>query len=206
MNLKQNSLFAAISMLLIIMPTFAIDLSEFGDFSSRSVIMNNLSGKEIISQEQKDILKERKLTPTSQCLIQQIKKGNIENVEILLDSKVSPNKSYLSDYPIYIAAKNNQFEILKLLKERGAKLDKGFYSELYEAVRNKNNDMAQFLIDNGARVNYMDSITNNTILSMALKNNMKDIAAQLIEKGARADIKSVKLIKKKKLLYLIEDK
>lgn len=206
MNLKQNSLFAAISMLLIIMPTFAIDLSDFGDFSSRSVIMNNLSGKEIISQEQKDILKERKLTPTSQCLIQQIKKGNIENVEILLDSKVNPDKSYLSDYPIYIAAKNNQFEILKLLKERGAKLDRGFYSELYEAVRNKNNNMAQFLIDNGARINYMDSITNNTILSMALKNNMKDIAAQLIKKGAQADIKSVKLIKKKKLLYLIEDK
>jgi len=204
--IKQKNILAFMLACSFIMPTFAIDLSEFGDFSSRSVIMNNLSGREIITQEQKDILKARKLAPTSECLIQQIKKGNIENVELLLDAKVSPSKSYLSDYPIYIAAKNNQFEILKLLKERGAKLDRGFYSELYEAVRNKNKDMAQFLIDNGARVNYMDSVMNNTILSMALKNNMTDIAAQLIQKGARPDVKSAKLIKKKKLFYLIEDK
>lgn len=191
---------------LTIMPTFAIDLSEFGDFSSRSVIMGNLTGKERLTQDQKDILKARKLTPTSQCLIEQIKKNNYENVEILLDSKVDPNKSYMSDYPIYIAARYNKFEILKLLKEKGAKLDKGFYSELYEAIRNKNSQMAQFLIDNDAKVNYLDSMTNNTILSMALKNNMKDIASQLIQKGARADIKSIKLIKKKKLFYLIENK
>lgn len=206
MNLNKKNILALMLACSFFMPTFAIDISDFGDFSTRSVIMNNLSGKERINQEQRDILKAKKLTPTSQCLIEQIKKGNLENVSILLDSKVDPNKSYMSDYPIYIAARYNKFEILKLLKDHGAKLDRGFYSELYEAVRNKNKDMAQFLIDNNAKVNYLDSITNNTILSMALKNNMKEIAAQLIQKGAKADIRSIKLIKKKRLFYLIEDK
>ena len=59
--------------------------------------------------------------------------------------------------------------------------------------------MAQYLIDRNAKVNYRDSITNNTNLSMALKNNMIDIAKQLIQKGAQPDIKSVQIIKKKKL-------
>ncbi len=204
---QKNKIFLALTLAFFIaMPALALDLSEFGDFSTRSVIMNNLSNKERLTQEQKDILKEKKLYPTTKCLIEQIKKGKTENVIILLESKVDPNQSYMSDYPIYIAAKYNKFAILKILKDKGAKLDRGFYSELYEAVRNKNEEMAQFLLDNNARVNYSDFLTNNTILSMALKNNMLNIASQLIKKGAKADVKSVKLIKKKKLFYLIEDK
>ncbi len=184
---------------------FAFDISELGDFSSRSIIMNS-QNKEKITQEQKDLLYQKKLSPNAQCMIEQIKKGNIENVELLLDSKVNPNQSYLSEYPIYIAAKYNQFDILALLYDHGAKLDKGFFSELYEAVKNKNQAMAQYLLDRNARIDYKDSVTNNTILYYALKNDMIDIAQQLIDKGAGPDMKSVKLIKKKKLGYLIKDK
>lgn len=206
MKYKNKNILALTLAFLTVMPTFAIDLSEFGDFSSRSTIIKTLTGTQNITQEQKDLLKERKLSPTPKCLIEQVRKGNIENVSILLDAKVNPNQTYMTDYPIYIAARCDKFEILKLLKEKGAKLDRGFYSELYEAVRNKNTQMAQYLLDNNARVNYSDAITNNTILYMALKNNMTDIAGQLIKKGAQADTKSVKQIQKKKLFYLIEDK
>ncbi len=199
----MNNIFIIALLLLVQNQTFAIDLSDFGDFSSRSVIMNNLQGKQTPTQDQRDVLKEKKLSPTAGCLIEQIKKGNIDNVRLLLESKVDPNVSYMSDYPVYVATKFNKTEIVKLLVEKGAKLDKGFYSELYEAVRNKNNDLAQFLLDNNAKVNYLDSITNNTILSLALKNNMTEIASQLIKKGAKPDFRSVKLIKKKKLQSLI---
>ncbi len=190
----------------MLLPALALDINDYSDFSSRSLIMNKMNSTETISQEQRELLISKKLFPTSECLNQQIKKGNFENVKLLLDSKTNPNNSYYSEYPIYTAAKMNNFEILSLLYEYGAKLDRGFYSELYEAVKNKNTQMAQFLIDKGAKVNYQDSITNNTILYMSLKNKMYDISAQLIAKGAKADMKSVRYIKKKKLYNLIEDK
>lgn len=188
------------------LPALALDTNEYSDFSTRSLIMNKMNNTQGISQEQKELLISKKLFPNPECLNQQIKKGNVENVKLLLEAKTNPNNSYYSEYPIYTAAKANSFEIVKLLYEYGAKLDRGFYSELYEAVKNNNPEMAQFLIDNGSRVNYQDSVTNNTILYMSLKNKMYDISAQLIAKGAKADMKSVKYIKKNKLYNLIEDK
>lgn len=181
----------------------AIDLSDYKDFSSRSLIMNNQNN--LINQEQKELLKSKKLSPDAFCLIEQIKKNNIENVKILLEFKTNPNQSYMEEYPIYIAAKENNFEILKLLYEHGAKLDKSFYSELYEAVKHKNNEMAQFLIDKKANIHYIDSVTQNSILYLAIKNNMANIAQQLIEKGADINFKTLKLIKKKKLDYLLKN-
>ena len=181
----------------------AIDLSDFGDFSSRSMILNQQKNQ--LTQEQKNILTSKKLTPTAQCLIKQIKKDNIENVGLLLEFGVNPNTAYISEYPIYIAAKKNNFDILKLLYDHGAKLDKSMNSELYVAVKNKNTEMANFLLDKKANIHYIDSITENTILYIALKNDMLDVAHRLISKGIGADIKSIKLIKKKKLEYLIEN-
>ena len=204
MNYKfKTTLLLLMLALLFKTPTLAIDLNELGDFSSRSLIMRE--NKDTITQEQKDELQAKKLTRTAQCLITQIKKNNYENVVLLVETKTNLNSHYLGDYPIYIAAKKNNFEIVKLLFENGAKLDRGFSSELYEAVKNKNTQMAQFLIDNKAKINYKDTVTENTILYLALKNNMLDIAKQLINKGAYADKKSVLIVKKKKLFDLIKD-
>ncbi|MBE7707404.1 MAG: ankyrin repeat domain-containing protein [Cyanobacteria bacterium SIG27] len=204
MILSIKKLFTLMPILFIAMSALAIDIKDFGDFSSRSIIMNGQ--KETMTQEQKDVLIYKKLSPTVQCLIQQIKKNNIENVELLLNTGLNPNNNYSTEYPIHIAAKENHFEIVKILYEKGAKLDKGFYSELYEAVRNKNNEMAQYLLDRNANIHYIDSLTQNTILYLALKNNMLDIAQQLIQKGAKADRKTILIIKKKNLLYLIKNK
>lgn len=188
---------------------FASEFERYGDvenFSERSLIMKLLNNQNEISQEQKDVLSSKKLYLSPACLFEQIKKNNIDNVRTLLEFKLDPNKSYLSDYPLYYAAKLNRTEIAKLLIEYGAKPDRGFYSELYEAVKNKNYELSQILIDKKAKVNYQDSITNNSILYLAIKNNMLDITQQLILKGAYPDKKSVKIIKKKKLYKLIPDK
>ena len=195
--------FLIILVLFMTSPLCAFDLSDMGDFSSRSTIENQLFNRKTISQDEKDVLVAKKLAPTHRCLFEQIKKGSYENVELLLNAKVNPNVAYMNEYAIYIAAKENKFDILKLLYENNAKLDRGFFSELYEAVKNKNADMAQYLLDRGARVNYTDSITNNTILYLALKNNMHDLVKQLILKGANPDIKSLKYMKKHKLADLI---
>ncbi|MBR5304816.1 MAG: ankyrin repeat domain-containing protein [Candidatus Gastranaerophilales bacterium] len=189
--------------LFLTMSALAIEINNFEDFSSRSIIINQQ--KSFLTQEQKDVLISKKLTPTIACLIQQIKKNNIENVNLLLETGVNPNQNYMTEYPIYIAAKENNFEILKLLYTKGAKIDKGFYSELYEAVKNKNSNMAQFLLDKKANINYVDTITENSILYLTLKNNMLQIAQQLIAQGARPDRKSILYIKKKKLFYLIQN-
>ena len=188
-------------------PTLAIDINEFGDFSSRSILMNKINGTaDKMTQEQKDLLKSKKLIPTVECLIKQIKKDNYDNVSLLLEAKVNPNESYYTEYPVYIAAKENNFEIVKLLISYNAKLDKGFNSELFEAVKNKNNEMAMFLLDKRARVNYQDSVTSNSILYYAIKNNMTDVAIRLIDGGAKLDNKTRKLITKKKLLDIIENR
>ncbi len=175
----------------------------FGDFSNRSLIMKSLNSQNRITQEQKDILSYNKLTPTPKCLIEQIKKNNIENVRMLLDAKVDPNQQYNIEYPFYIAAKLNNMEMVELLYLYGAKPDKSLNSELYEAVKNKNEAMVQFLLDRNANVNYID-IIGNTPLYMALKNNMTEIARQMIDKGARIDNNSYILIKKKKLDSILQ--
>ena len=204
MKISYKILSLLLPILFFTMSALAIDLSEYGDFSSRSLIMN--AQKNTLTQEQKDILISRKLNPTTKCLIEQIKKNNIENIHLLLEAGINPNQDYMTEYPIYIAAKENNFEALTILYEKGAKLNKGFNSELYEAVKNKNSDMAQYLIDRKANVNYIDSLTENSILYLALKNNMIPIAQQLINLGAKPDRKSALTIKKKKLFYLIQDK
>ncbi len=206
MYMKNNILTLLLMVLLLSSPLFAYDVSDLGDFSQRSVIENTLFNNQPLNQEQKDILTAKKLYPTQKCLFEQIKKGDYENVELLLKAKINPNQSYLGEHAIYVAAKENNFEMVKLLYENKAQLDRGFYSELYEAVKNKNKDMAQYLLDRGAKVNYMDAITNDSVLYKALKNKMYDISSQLIAKGAYADMKSVKYIKKHKLAYLIPDK
>ena len=187
----------------IFLTAFSLALEDYGSFADRSVIMKQIYGNTSPDTKYQEQLIAKKLAPDHRCLFEQIKLGDSENVKLLLDAKVNPNQSYMGEHAIYIAAKENNFEIVKLLCEYGAKLDLGFFSELYEAVRNKNKDMAQFLLGKGARVNYKDAVFNNTILYLSLKNKMYDISAQLIEKGAKPDMPSVRYIKKHRLEYLI---
>ena len=60
----------------VIVPVFAFDISELGDYNSRSMYLN--SQKKQLNQEKIDLLKAKKLTPDVQCLNKQIKKNNFE--------------------------------------------------------------------------------------------------------------------------------
>ena len=87
---------------------YAINLSDFGDFSSRSVIENSLNLNHKKSDfKYAEILKEKKLTPDTKCLIKQVQENNIENVKLLLEAGVNPNISHNLEFPTYIASKKN---------------------------------------------------------------------------------------------------
>lgn len=187
-----------IPVFLLKLPVLAFDVSELGDYNSRSMYFN--SKKDTLTQEKIEILKSKKLSPTIQCLNKQIKKNNLENINLILETNIDINASYLGETPLYIAVKNNNPATIKLLIENNAKPDRGMYSELYEAIKNKNEQIAQLLLDNKSKVNYITMVTSETILYTALKNNMLNIASQLIKKGAYIDEKSAYLIKKKNII------
>lgn len=209
---KFNKIFLIFSLLIYFSTISAFSQENifsntyFDDFSNRSLILKSMNQQNRITQEQKDILSYNKLTPDSACLIEQIKKKNINNIKILLEAKVDPNQQYNTEYPFYIAAKMNDTEIVELLYSYGAKPDQSFYSELYEATKNKNEAMAKFLLDRNANVNYVDVTNGNTPLYMAIKNDMLDLAQQMAEKGANINQKTYVLIKKKKLDSMFQKK
>ncbi len=184
--------------ILFFQTAYGINLDNLGDFSSRSIIIQP-NGKTQLNQELLNIMREKKLSPDINCLINEIEKNNAENVALILKTNIDLNRNYFTDYPIFHAVKKNNIQITKMLLDNGAKLDRGFNSELYQAVKNKNAEMAQLLIDYGAKVNYIDVLTNNSILYLSLKNNMTEITKQLIRKGVNFDNKSIYYIKKKKI-------
>ena len=104
-------------------PHTGYDAIYFKGLLSERMVVKRKNGRDIlmwekkqgINQEQRDLLGSKKLQLSSKCLIEQVEKGNIENVKLLLDSKLNPNQSYMTEYPIYGAAKKNRFDILKLL-------------------------------------------------------------------------------------------
>ena len=70
-------------------------------------------------------------------------------------------------------------------------------------LQNGNSQIANYLVDNNAKVDYISLVKNDTALYYALKNNMVDVAQKMINRGVSIDKKSIDLIKKKKLNYLI---
>ena len=80
-------LFLLLPVLFVKVPVLAIDITELGDFSSRSIIMSGKKSE--LSQEQKDILISKKLSPTTKCLIEQIKKSKNEKRKTVLTSLVN---------------------------------------------------------------------------------------------------------------------
>ena len=201
----MNKIIYILFLLLFINKISLAEIIDFGgDFSSRSVILNQMNAStSSIPQEIKDIIKNKKLIPTTRGLIEQIEKNNIENVKILLDAKLKPNELYYGVTPLFVACKKNYTDIAMLLFDYGAKPDKSFESELYEAIKNKNSILASYLITHGANVNYATPLQQKTILYVSLKNKMYEISKILIEKGAKPDDKAVKYIAKHKLYYLI---
>lgn len=185
-------------------PVFCM-IYDYGDFSSRSYIERQLFNEKYnIPQEIKDLISVKKLDLSVKCLVEQINKENFDNVNILLKAKLNPNQIYELKYPVYYAVEKNNLDIVKLLVENNAQLDRGIDSELFLAVKNKNSDLALYLLEHGARINYYSPLKNNSILYFALKNNMIEVVEQLANRKVMLDAKSYKLIINKNLQQLFD--
>lgn len=154
-------------------------------------------------QKYKDELKERKLPQSVSEFIKYIKKGDAEVVTLYLDAGMDPNIIYYSDYPIYYAVKSGEYEIVKILLERGARANIGFESPLYTAVKKRNLNIVRLLLQYGADPNYSDFMSGSSILYRALRNGQYNIARELLDSGAKIDTPSMYVIQKKNLQHLL---
>ena len=123
-------------------------------------------------------------------LVEASEKGDLNKVQQLLNSGADPNvEDYANHTALYYAAEKGQFNIAKLLLEKGAKVNhKSGDSALLWACHFGHVDIVKLLIENGADVNAKRSIDNSTPLSFAVHRNHKEIVELLLEKGADANV------------------
>ncbi len=146
------------------------------------------------------------LNDIAELMYDSIDSGNIEEVKKLLDAGVSVQITY--DYyhtsPLHTAACNDQFEIAKLLIERGAdihmKTEFG-YTPLYSALslslslketdeRVKLTDTMKLLIEHGADIHETDARGLTILMHAAGSSNSQNIKMIkiLIDMGLRTDV------------------
>ena len=140
-------------------------------------------------------------------------RGNLETVGLLLDRGADPNNADQYATPLYLAAHWGHTEVVQLLIDRGADVDifaaallcdldtmKSLLSETPSIAmapgRNSapplhaagSPEVAQLLIDHGARLDTVDDL-GNTPLGSALNRGERGraVALFLIEKGSEAD-------------------
>ncbi|MCD8024292.1 MAG: ankyrin repeat domain-containing protein [Candidatus Gastranaerophilales bacterium] len=150
-------------------------------------------------REAEDILKARGIKNDPESFLKYIRKNDLESLKLILKAGFDPNKSINADFPIYYAARRNKTQVVYLLLENGADPNKGFSSPLRCAILEGDYNLAKTLIDHGANINFIDVLTDETILYTALKKKRYDIARILVEKGVKMDSDSYKIIKKRKL-------
>jgi formamidopyrimidine-DNA glycosylase len=140
-----------------------------------------------------------KIEKSAEGFIKAIKKGDIEVVKLFLDAGIDPNVNYYNAYPIYYAVKANRADIVSLLLERGAHAGIGFEAPVLWALKNKNDNMAKLLIENGAKINYTDYLTGKTLIYYAVKNKHYEVAKLMIENGVKIDRQTGQIIVKNHL-------
>ena len=118
--------------------------------------------------------------------------GNYQNVERLLANGASPNSflKFNSVTSLAIASQNGFFDIVKLLVENGAdvNLTKDGYTPLYRAVQEERYNIAQYLIDKSADINYVQA-NGLTSLFYAVYKNWPKMVNLLIKNNADQQIK-----------------
>ena len=112
-----------------------------------------------------------------------IKKGS--DVDCFDDSNMTP---------LIYAVKNGQLELVKILVQKGAKVEAGpdYYGRnlLFNTVEVGNFEIAKCLVENGANLNFQETTFGNTPLHVAIKKQSMEIIQLLLDNGADLNLKN----------------
>lgn len=130
-----------------------------------------------------------KLSAKEDILIDEVKKGNVENVRMILTE--SPDivniTSESGATPLLYAIQNSNFQIVELLLSKGADINKRSAtgaSPLLFAIQKGRNAIVNALIENGADINERHIQNGSTPLLIAAQHGHIDIVKQLVRSGA----------------------
>jgi hypothetical protein len=153
---------------------------------------HNGDHKDEISQEEAlKLLRKMDIAYSRENLVICSEQGNQNAVELLLIAGSNPNGGYINDegvrcYALHFAAYMGHIEIIKLLLDKGAKIDlQNEFGEtaLFFAIENGKIDAVKLLIEKGADVNITTSKGVNSI-SWAKKYRRYEILDVLKREGA----------------------
>jgi ankyrin repeat protein len=152
-----------------------------------------------------------KLTSNSKLLANYSKKGNIVEVTRLLDNGINPNSKYKVSYtldpelmqdatPLHWAAINKHTELVKLLLDRGAKInarDVFGFTAMHWAARNGNTELVELLLDRGANINFGASgkqLLDTVVFESDKRKGMEDLMTPLTFAVLNGHVETVKLL------------
>lgn len=129
---------------------------------------------------------------TSKLLLA-ILESNIKEASKLLEEGADPNNQHISGYyPISIASRWEEYEIIKLLLYHGADVNtvnKNKYdtTPLIELSRNGNTVIGKLLLSKGAEIDFVD-VNNDSAINWATYFGQIEFVKLLLNNGARTDI------------------
>jgi len=121
-----------------------------------------------------------------------VKSRSVPVAELLLEAGADPDKAKLWGSPaVSWAARHGDMEMVKLLVEHGVRLDlssPNINVPLCAAIYGGHNEIVQYLLDKGAKINVGRKAGARTPLQAAVERNQPQIARYLIQQGARVDV------------------
>ena len=150
------------------------------DGNDRFVELLCKNGADVNFQQQGD------LTP----LYYAVNNNHVNVVKILLKYRARQDLYYKTFSSLYLASKNGNLEIVKLLVEAGTNINykpRDNQSALNSAVVNKHLSVVEYLLDHGADIETRNE-DNFTPLFFACLNKHYDMVELLCQRGARIDV------------------
>lgn len=132
-------------------------------------------------------IKEKNGAINPKLIINTVKSGNIDKIKILIKCGADLNSHEKHESSaLHWAVLWGMTDVVKLLVENGAEInERNYYNEsslLLTALNEKKTEIALYLIEKGADLNFADS-KSHKILHTAVENNYADIVRSLLKHG-----------------------